>query len=250
MRRRLAAVGLVLVLASCGGDDGAIDDEASTSGDPEAFCERLEELAEDGALDDDPEAAADVFEELDELAPDEIDSDIRRIANVIGDLAALEDEDPDAAFGDALEALFDPALIRSFEAFGAYAEEECGIEGAADELSGGFDTPPGDDPGADPEDDDEPSRAESLRTFLETEYAAQGYSGLVGSIGVGSVSGEATEVTLTLDEIVDEGTALAVCEAAREWGQDEALADMDVEVQESGGSVVALGDLDTDCEAA
>lgn len=254
MRRALVLVLaglLVLTAVSCGGDDGTGSRaEDDLGGDPEAFCDRLEELNDADELDMNEAAAAAAFDDLVELAPEEIDSDLARLQRAVEELERLDEDDPEA-FGAAFEIFLDPVVAGSLEDFVRYAEDECGIEiqGAtggdfSDDASGGF----SDDFSSDFSDDG-PSDAEDLRAFFEG-YADEGFDELVGGIGIGTVGEQQADVTLTLDDAVDDATAVAVCEAALAWGRGTEYEELEVEVQGPDQAPVATGGLQSPCEAA
>lgn len=249
-----ALVAMALLATACSDDDGG-GDGGDASGDAEAFCERLRELEDADDLDlDDVEGLA-VFEELVELAPEEIDSDMARIGDAFEELQALDQDDPDS-FGAAFEIILDPALASSLEDFAAYAEDECGVEvegadefgdvGDLDDLTADLSTDfsaefPGDE-------DDEPSTSEALRDYLDANHPE--LSDLASGIGSVSLGESDVQVTLTLDETVDADTALAVCEATVDFAEQDGLGAIDVEVEDQTDTVLATGDLEGGCEAA
>jgi hypothetical protein len=254
VRRNAAAVGLLAVLAvmavACG-DDGDSGSSGET-GDAEAFCVRLEELQEEEGLDLDDDGAAAALEELADLAPEEIDGEVNRIQRAFEALSELDQDDPDA-FEEVLELVYDPAVIRAFEAFADYADDECGIElEDVEDLSDAFT----DDATADFSDDlsddlsdDEPSPAEQIRTHLEENYASEGFSDLVGGIGTVEVADDDLQATLTLDEPADGETAAAICEAVVEFADQNGIDTLTVEVEDDQDTILASGD-QGGCEAA
>ncbi len=192
------------------GDDGGSD--AEDEGDPEAFCERLQELDQSGDLDLDDAEAVEAFEDLVALAPEEIDSDVNRIQRAFEELSALDEDDPDA-FGGAFEIILDPRLASSLEDFAGYAEDECGLEvegpGALDDFTDDFSDDLSDDFSDDLSDDVSP--ASDLRAYLEAEHPD--YSTLATGIGTVEIGEASVQVTLTLSETTDADTAVAICEA-------------------------------------
>lgn len=242
---------LVLLLATavaCGGDDGGSD-----GGDAEAFCERLVELDEDDQLDLDEEAAFDAFDELVELAPEEIDSDLERIRDAFEELSSIDEDDPEA-FGAAFEIILDPAVASALEDFAGYAEDECGVEveganldeGLTDDFSADFSDDFSDDRGGDDEEDDL-STSERLRAYLDENHPD--FSDLASGIGSAQLGESAVDMTLTLDETVDEDTAVEICEATVDFADEDGLSEIDIEVEDQQDTVLATGDQDG-CEAS
>ena len=253
----LLTVVLLLAAVACGGDDGG-SDSADGGGDPEAFCERLQELDEAGDLDLDDAQAVAAFEDLVDLAPEEIDSDVNRIQRAFEELSAL-DEDGLDAFGAAFEIILDPRLASSLEDFAAYAEDECGLEvegsdalgDLSDDLSGDVTSDFSDDVSSDFSDDlteDDLSPAQELRAFLDENHPD--FSDLASGIGTAQVGDGELQVTLTLDEATDDDTAVAICEATLDFGEDAELEAIEVEVEDQEDIVLATGDFEDGCEAA
>ncbi len=254
--RALTVVVLLLAAAAaCGGEDGGSD--TVDDGDPEAFCERLQELDESGDLDLDDAEAVEAFDDLVDLAPEEIDSDANRIQRAFEELSELNEDDPDA-FGAAFEIILDPRLTSSLEDFAEYAEDECGLEveepdalgDFSDDLSGDLTSDFSDDFSGDLTDDlsDDISPASELRAYLEAEYPD--YSRLATGIGTVETGEAAVQVTLSLGQTTDADTAVAICEATVEWAGDVELEAIEVEVEDQEDIVLATGDLDGGCEAA
>ena len=257
MKRVLAVVvGLIVTAAACSGDDGdAVTAAGSGGGDVGVLCDRLQELDAADDLDLDDEAAMDALEELADIAPEEIDGQLNRIARAFAELTELDEDDPEA-FGAAFEILLDPTMARALEDFSAFAEDECGVdvEGAdalddlsgdlTDDLSDGF----SDDFSDDASDDFSP--AEDLRAWFEENYADEEYSQAVGGIGTVSTSATGVDVTLSLDLPVDQDVAVAICEAAVEWAGTTGLEEMTIDIEDADQALVVSGDLEGGCEAA
>ncbi len=262
-RFRAPALSTVLVLllavtAACGGDDGGSDVATDAGGDPEAFCERLQELDEADELDLDEVETFEAFDELVDLAPEEIDSDMERIQEAFEELTALEEEEGEDAFGAAFEIILDPLLTSSLEDFTEYAEDECGIEvegadplgdlsdGLSDDVTGDV----SDDLSSDSSDDlteDDLSPPPSLRAFLDENYPD--YSDLASAIGSFTVNGD-VQTTLTLDELVDAATAIAICEATLEFAEEVEITQIGIEVGGPDDTLLATGGFEDGCEAA
>ncbi len=246
MKKLLAVLALTIVtLAACGGDDGGGSDSADDGGDAEAFCERLVELDEAG-LDLSDEEAFGSFEDLVELAPEAIDSETRRIQRAFEEVSELDEDDPDSV-GAAFEIVLDPAFNRALEDFSVYAEDECGVEVEGAESFGDFST----DVSSDFSDDlteDDLSSAQELRAFLEENYPD--YSDLAEGIGTVEISADSVQVTLTLSETTDADTAVAICEATLDWGEDAELVEIEIEVEDQEDTVLATGGFEDGCEAA
>jgi len=252
---------VILTLAACGGDDGGGEASGDDGGDPEAFCDRLRELDEDEGLDLDDTDVAEVFAELADIAPEEIDSDLARMQDAFEALAALEEEDNEDAFGAAFEIILDPRLTSSLEDFTEYAEDECGIEvegadslgdlsdGLSDDVTGDF----SDDLSSDSSDfsddltEDDLSPPPSLRAFLDENYPD--YSDLASAIGSFTVNGD-VQTTLTLDELVDAATAIAICEATLEFAEEVEITQIGIEVGGPDDTLLATGGFEDGCEAA
>jgi hypothetical protein len=249
---------LLLTLAACGGDDGggeaSGDDDGG--GDAEAFCERLVDLDEADELDLDEDAAIEAFDELVDLAPDEIDSELQRIQEAFAALTELEEGgDSEDAFTEAFEIILDPALTSALEDFADYAEEECGVEvEGADEfgdLSGDLSSGLTDDLSDDLSDDlteDDLSPAQRLRAYLDENHPD--FSDLASGIGSASVGEGNLQVTLTLDETTDADTAVAICEATLDFAESDEVVEIEVEVEDQEDTVLATGDFGAGCEAA
>lgn len=246
MKKLIAVLALAVVaLAACGDDDGGGSDSTADAGDAEAFCDRLVELDEGGFNLSDEEAFGS-FEELVELAPEAIDSETLRIQRAFDEVSELDEDDPDSV-GAAFEIILDPALNRALEDFRVYAEDECGVEveGAesfgdlSDDMSSGFsdDVPDGD-----------LSSAQQLRAFLDENHPD--YSDLAQGIGTVDVSADELQVTLTLSETTDGDTAVAICEATLDWGEDAELVEIEIEVEDQEDTVLATGGFEDGCEAA
>jgi hypothetical protein len=249
---RAAALLTIVLLAAvaCGGDDGG-SESADGGGDPEAFCDRLVELDDADELDLEDDEALAALDELVELAPDEIDSDLTRIQEALEELVALEEDGGEDAFGAAFEIVLDPRFNSSLEDFAEYADDECGVEveGADDfdDLSGDLSS----DFSSDFSDDlteDDLSPAQELRAFLDENHPD--FSDLASGIGIAQVGDSELQVTLTLDETTDDDTAVAICEATLDFGEDAELEAIEVEVEDQEDIVLATGDLDGGCEAA
>jgi hypothetical protein len=253
----LAAV--VLLFAACGDDGGGDDggDESSAGGNQEAFCERLEELVDDEALDVDGDAAVAAFEELEGLAPAEIAPSLEAMHEAFAALGDLDEDDPDDVDA-ALELLYDEELLDATERFGEYAEEECGVEGAGGDLEDLDDltadlpdeltVEPPDDLSDEPEDDD-PSVSSRLRDFLDAEDAE--LADLIEGIGSVDIAEDEAQVTLTVgDDPADVETGVAICELALAFADQEGFAAFEVEVENDDDTQLAEGDLDDGCEAA
>jgi hypothetical protein len=240
--------------AACSDDSGGDDDAGGGSTSQAAFCDRLTELAEDEALDLDGDRAIEAFEELQGIAPEEIEPSLDAMHDAFAALAELDQDDPDQA-DEALDILFDDDLIEATTRFGEYAEEECGIEGVgdaeidglsdafSDDLSDGF---------TDDLTDEGPNVSDRLRTFLEAEHAD--LAAMVEGIGSVDISADEAQVTLTVgDEPADVETGVAICEAVVDFAEQDGLAAIDIEVEndENGDdALLATGDLDDGCEAA
>ena len=125
MRRLLAAVALAGLVA-CTGDDG----------DPEAFCAGIEAAIDIEALvggapaEQDPATslrnAATRLRELSGDAPDEVDGDVRRIADAVEVLAEAA-ADPDVGVAGRVGELDREALTDAVQNVERYAADECGV---------------------------------------------------------------------------------------------------------------------------
>jgi hypothetical protein len=94
--------------------------------------------------------------------------------------------------------------------------------------------------------------SDRLRAFLDAEYAD--FADQVEGIGSVDLSEDEAQVTLTIgDEPADADTGVAICEAVVEFGDQDGLSSLDIEVEndENGDdALLATGDLDDGCEAA
>ena len=121
------AAALASALGACS-DDG---------GDPEAFCAGIEEIADVEALiggvaaEQDPGTsmrnAAQRMRQLSGEAPDEIDGDVRRIADAV-ELLAEAAADPDIGVAARLSEIDLEAVGEAAANVERYARDECGID--------------------------------------------------------------------------------------------------------------------------
>jgi hypothetical protein len=245
---------LLVAAAACGGDDDGSDGDEAAGGDPDAFCERLEELDDADELDLDETEAFEAFDELVDLAPEDLAEDLSRIQEAFEELSDLDEDDPDS-FGAAFEIILDPRVASALEGFAEYAEDECGVEveGAnvdddfTDDLSADFSTDLSTDFGTG---DDEPSNTDLLRAFFEENYADEPWLDAIGSRGIGSVTGQSTNVTLGMNEVISPQDAVEACEAALAWADDAGFAEGEAEIQGPDQETLASGDSEEGCEAA
>jgi hypothetical protein len=268
----LIGAGILLFTAAGCGDDGG----GGGGGDVDAFCDRLEELDDEGALNDseDTEAAVEAFDDLLDDAPGEIRDDLETMRDAFAELTDLDEDDP-GSIDEAFSILFDEDVVEATQNFGEFAADECDIEGltpgALDDLS---DLSEGLEDLSDLSDfsddfssdfssefsdefsDDfsvEPANAsDRLREFLDAEYPD--LADLVEGIGAVDLSEDEVQVTLTVgDEPADEDTGLEICEAVVDFAEQDGLSSIDIEVEndENGDdALLATGDLDDGCEAA
>jgi hypothetical protein len=133
VRAARGSVSLVVVgLALLGSLGGCSDDD----GDPEAFCAGIGAIVDVEALVGGPPAeqdpatslrnAADRMRELSGDAPDDIDGDVRKVADAVEILAEAA-ADPDVGVAGRLGELDRDALTESVTKIEAYARDECGI---------------------------------------------------------------------------------------------------------------------------
>lgn len=252
MRRAAVAVAaLALVTAGCGDDGGG---EGGGGGDPEAFCDRLERLDEEGFTLEDDQA----FQELDALiedAPDDVARDLRRIIKAGRDLEALPEGDPDS-FDAAFEIILSPPVLSALSGFGDYAEEECGIrvEGTDIDPENPFgdlsDFSSGEPTDSTSLSDDEPSNTDLLEAYFEDNYGDTDWVDLISSRGVGTVGTSQASVTLGLDEAVGGGTAVEICVAALEWADQAGFDSVEAEIQGPDQETLASGDGEDGCDPA
>jgi len=262
----LAAAPLLLFTVACGDDGG---------GDPEAFCDKIEEYEDDGSLQSqDPDESLEAFDDLAEDAPGELQDDLDTLRDAYEEAADLDPEDA----GQAFEILLSEEVFEATQNFAQYLEDECGIEnpieGSGSDLTDAlsdledlsdldlttdvpddFSSDFSDDFSSDFSDDqseDDESAASRLRTFLEDEYPD--LEDLIEGIGSVDLSEDEVQVNLTVgDEPADEDTGVEICEAVLEFAEDDGLSDIEVEVanDENGDDAeLATGSLDDGCEAA
>jgi len=123
----MAAALVAAALASCS-DDG---------GDPEAFCAGVREVTDVsiliGGTPGEQDAATSLRTAADRLralsgdAPDEVDGDVRRIADALEVLAEAA-ADPDVGVAGRLRELDREALVDSAANLERYAREECRVD--------------------------------------------------------------------------------------------------------------------------
>jgi hypothetical protein len=131
-RRRTASVGVVAVLAgalaACGGDG---ESGGVRRLDEEAFCERFRQLDEAGQAAPSDEIDEAFLAELSTLAAqaptEELGDAIEVLGRVGSELAAIDENDPDA-FGEALAAAFDPEFLAATETVESFAVGTCGLD--------------------------------------------------------------------------------------------------------------------------
>ena len=131
MRRVAIVMAAVLVAAAALG--ACSDDE----GDPEAFCAGIEEIASVEALiggapaEQDPGTsmrnAAERMRQLSGDAPEEIDGDVRRIADAVEALAEAA-ADPDVGVAARLSEIDLELLGEAAANVERYARDECGVD--------------------------------------------------------------------------------------------------------------------------
>lgn len=145
---------LALVLATiaalatgCGGGGEVVlpapkeSDErpAPDDGDGSAseYCAAVAELeATDDSEMDDPAKAVESLAVLGGVAPDELKPSFEVLADVVGELAGLDESDPDY-LARSLEIVFDPSVQEAAGRIDEFTIDECGIdldEGGADDL--------------------------------------------------------------------------------------------------------------------
>lgn len=259
-RPAVAVAALLLVAAGCGDDGGG------GGGDPEAFCDQLEQLDEEG-LDLNDEQAFERLDDLVELAPDDVGRDLRRLIKAGQDLEDLPEDDPDS-FEAAFEIILDPAVLSALNGFGEYARDECDIEvpgtdidpdnpfgdlSDLSDVSGDFSTELSTDFSTDfstDASDDEPSNTDLLEAYFDENYGDTDWVDLISSRGIGTVGDTQASVTLGLDEAVDGDTAVEVCDAALAWSEQAGFASTDVEIQGPGQETLASGDEENGCDPA
>jgi hypothetical protein len=156
-RRGTVSVGVVTLLAvglaACGGDD---ESGGARRLDEEAFCERLRQLDEAGQASPSDEIDEAFLTELSTLAAqaptEELGGAIEVLGRVGSELAAIDENDPDA-FGEALAAAFDPEFLSATETVESFAVGTCGLDptdtgmdfsGSDDGFGDGFEDGSGD----------------------------------------------------------------------------------------------------------
>lgn len=215
--RFLAVLGAAaLVAGACSGDDG---------GDIEAFCD----LVRDGVGIDPGEGVVDAadYDRLLEVAPEDIEDTIARLANASRDLREITDLD------DLFDAAFDPEAQAAREAFDAHIVEVCGLD--ADALPQG-------------RIDSSADLLAELVDYVQANFANETWTSKV-RYEVERDNGELDGVTVTfrVDSVGDE--PLSVCNALRPWLYRIRGADGPIEVV-SGDLALARSDgPDTNCVA-
>ena len=142
----MVATSLVLVV-SASGLAGCSDDE----GDPAAFCAGVQEVQSIESLigaapaEQDPatslRAAGERLRDLSGDAPDEVASDVRRLADAVETLAEAA-ADPDIGVAARLGELDREALVEAAMDVEAYAREECGVDLGGSTTSVAATSPP------------------------------------------------------------------------------------------------------------
>jgi hypothetical protein len=206
----------VVVAGACSGDDG---------GDIEAFCD----LVRNGVGVDTGEGLVDAadYDRLLEVAPDDIEDTVARLANASRDLREIAELD------DLFDAAFDPEAQAAREAFDAHIIEACGLD--ADALPQGRIDSSGD-------------LLAELVDYVEANFANETWTSKV-RYEVERDNGEldGVTVTFTVDSVGDE--PLSVCNALRPWLYRIRGADGPIEVV-SGDLALARSDgPDTNCVA-
>lgn len=229
-RRVLAPLAVVvpgLVLLSCGSDGGSsaalksdersaedvVDEEPTDSADSTDYCEQAQELADaDADVAADPAAGLERIESLQSVAPDELDADFDVIADVVEQLSALDEDDPES-FEQIMTIAFDPEVMAASDAIATYTQDECGIDlEGSDDSTDSTDTTDTFGDGSDEfEDGSDPTELhiEDVDVIKESSggtWAAK-LSGTAISMGVNVQVSAMDEELLTADE------ALAACQA-------------------------------------
>jgi len=96
--------------------------------------------------------------------------------------------------------------------------------------------------------EDDTTPAQDLRAYLDENNPD--YSDLAEGIGTVEISADSVQVTLTLSETTDADTAVAICEATLDWGEDAELVEIEIEVEDQEDTVLATGGFEDGCEAA
>jgi hypothetical protein len=121
--RKLVAIGIVGVLSTAAGACGGDDDDSASGGD---FCERArsfqEEFGSDESASDEEGLAA--FNELADIAPDEIKDEMEQLAD-FSERAIEAGDDPDEQAKLIEEAA---KLEEPGQKVTEYFQEECGID--------------------------------------------------------------------------------------------------------------------------
>jgi hypothetical protein len=215
--RFLAVLGAaVVLLGACAGDDG---------GDVDAFCD----LVRDGVGIDAGEGIVDAadYDRLLEVAPDDIEDTVARLANASRDLREITELD------DLFDAAFDPEAQAAREAFDAHIVEVCGLDAGA--------LPQG-------RIDSSADLLAELVDYVQANFANETWTSKV-RYAVERDNGELHGITATfaVDSVGDE--PLSVCNALRPWLYRIRGADGPIEVV-SGDLALARSDgPDTNCVA-
>lgn len=235
----LVAGALALALVGCSSSDGGGDDSASASD----FCDDVSalEALEDGGDSQVTEDDLASFQDFVDAAPDEISADLQVLADLLTQLAELDEDDPDA-FGEVFGLFFDPEVVAATENVETFISDECGIDidDSSSDAESDADGPPGDLEGG-----DDSLSLDALDAYFESEDYS--WVDAVSSSGISTFPGGA-DVSLDLSAEASSGDALEACEAARTYLSEHA-EDVTVTVTLDGADA-ASAEPGGECEAA
>ncbi len=119
--------------SASGTSDGSDSDSTSDGTDPDSkYCRAVKDLAtSNDDSSSDPAKAIELLGELGKVAPSELKAPFDALGGVVGDLAALDEDNPDD-FAKAFEIIMDPQIQAAVTKIDSVTIEMCGVD-----LSGG-----------------------------------------------------------------------------------------------------------------
>ncbi len=205
--------------AGSGSSSGSDEPPTAVSPSDRRYCDAIAAMAGDqSALGDDPGAAVEAMSRLADLAPEALHDDYETLKSVVGDLTALDQQDP-TSIAKALEIVTRSDVLGASEAIAADALQRCGVA-----LAGGAGSPTTEPSGPGVGDRSGPGDIDLEDVdAVRDEHRDESWSRKLTSTTILNDS----DVTLTADAsaLLTGDEALAACRAVR-----AALVDVNPEV--------------------
>lgn len=129
-----------------GGSDPSTDADAEGTDPDSVYCQAVRKLkATDDEASSDPAKAIELLTELGKVAPDELKDSFDTLGGIVGDLAAIDSNNPDD-FSKAFELVMDPKIQDAVGQIDTVTSEMCGVDlsssgATSDDTSGSNDMP-------------------------------------------------------------------------------------------------------------